>query len=139
MAVKTVAHLNFRGQAREALSFYASVFGGDVVIVTHAQAYDTLDASEADLVSWGQVASAEGFAIMAFDVPRAMPFNPGEIPFFVSVRGADADEISAYWAKLSEGATILQPLAASGWAKLYGMARDKFGVTWVLDVPAYPA
>ncbi len=138
MAIKTVAHLNFRGQARDALSYYARVCGGDVVNVTHAQAYGTLDASEADLVSWGQVVSAEGFAIMAFDVPSAMPFNPGEIPFFVSLRGADADEISSYWAKLSEGATIMQPLAQSGWAKLYGMVKDKFGVTWVLDVPAYP-
>lgn len=139
MAVKTVAHVNFRGQAREALSFYASVFGGDVAIVTHAQAYGTTDEAEANLVSWGQVVSTDGFAIMAFDVPAARPFDAGEIPFFVSVRGADADQISAFWEKLTRGATIIQPLAQSGWAKLYGMVKDKFGVTWVLDVPAYPA
>jgi PhnB protein len=135
VAIKTVAHINFRGQAREALAFYQTVFGGDLTVVTHAQAYGTEETSEADLVSWGQVVSVEGFALMAFDVPPSTPFEAGEIPFFVSVRGGDADEIFAYWAKLSEGATIVVPLAQSSWAKLYGMVRDKFGVTWVLDVP----
>lgn len=139
MAVQTTAHLNFRGQAREALNFYASVFGGNVMIVTHAQSYGTTDEAEADLVSWGQAVSDRGFAIMAFDVPAAMAYDAGEIPFFVSVRGADVAEISAYWDKLAEGGTIIHALAQSGWAKLYGMVKDRFGITWVLDVPAYPA
>jgi PhnB protein len=139
MAVKTVPHLNFRGEARAALNFYADVFGGDVTILTHAQLYGTTDAAEAELVSWGQAASPDGFAVMAFDAPASMSFDAGVIPFFVSVRGTDTDEVSAYWEKLSDGGTIVQPLAQSSWARLYGMVRDKFGVTWVLDVPAYPA
>lgn len=137
MTIKTVAHINFRGHARNALSFYQSVFGGDLIIVTHAQAYGTQDASESELVGWGQVTSDAGFIVMAFDVPQAMSHDAGEIPFFISVRGADSDEISAYWAKLSDGGNIVMPLVPSAWAKLYGMVKDKFGVTWVLDVPAY--
>nr|WP_255490661.1 MULTISPECIES: hypothetical protein [unclassified Mumia] len=38
------------------------------------------------------------------------------------------------WEKLVAGATIMQPLAPSGWASLYGMLTDPYGVTWVLDV-----
>ncbi|SHF88905.1 hypothetical protein [Devosia limi] len=82
----------------------------------------------------GQVAAANGFCVMAYDVPSHLPWNPGEIAFFVSVRGDDADEILQYWTKLAVGATVIAPLAPSGWAPLYGMVRDKFGVTWVLDV-----
>jgi PhnB protein len=137
MAVKTVAHLNFRGEARAALSFYQSVFGGELAAVTHAQVYGTKDPVEADLVSWGQVGSPEGFAIMAFDVPSAMEWDAGKIPFFVSIRADNEAELARYWAGLEEGATVIQPLAGSTWAKLYGMLKDRFGVTWVLDVPAY--
>jgi PhnB protein len=36
MTVTTTAHVNFRGQAREALSFYQSVFGGDLSLATYA-------------------------------------------------------------------------------------------------------
>lgn len=41
-------------------------------------------------------------------------------PFFVSVRGADADEITEYWTKLVEGSTVVQPLAPSLKALLEG-------------------
>jgi uncharacterized glyoxalase superfamily protein PhnB len=34
MSVTTTAHINFRGDARKALEFYQSVFGGDISIAT---------------------------------------------------------------------------------------------------------
>ena len=71
---------------------------------------------------------------MAYDVPSATPWNPGEIPFFVSVRGDTAEQLSRYWEKLSEGSAIVQPLGPSGFSPLYGMVKDRFGVTWVLDL-----
>ena len=136
MSVKTVAHLNFRGQARAALAFYQSVFGGEPMLITYADAHAVQNPAEADQLMWGQVAGANGFHIMAYDVPSARAYDPGEIPLFVSVRGDTADEITGYWDKLAAGATIVAPLAPSGWAPLYGMLKDKFGVTWVLDVGA---
>jgi PhnB protein len=73
---------------------------------------------------------------MAYDVPSAMPWHQGENAFFVSVRGqaADTAEITGYWEKLSDGATIVQPFGPAQWAPLYGMLKDRFGVVWVLDV-----
>lgn len=134
MTITTTAHLNFRGTARQALEFYQSVFGGDIALVTHAQTYGTQDPAEADLIGWGRVTSAKGFSIMAFDVPARMGFDPGEIPLFISIRGEDADEIRHYWSGLAEGATVIQDLGPAGWSALYGMIRDRFGITWVFDL-----
>jgi len=134
MTINTVTHLNFRGDARAALAFYQSVFGGDQMVITYRDAGAVQNADEAEQVMWGQVVAADGFCIMAYDMPSRLAWNPGEIAFFVSVRGNDADEITKYWEKLVVGATIVAPLAPSGWSPLYGMLRDKFGVTWVLDV-----
>lgn len=134
MTVNAVTHLNFRGEARAALAFYRSVFGGEQTVVSYEDAGQVQDPSEADQVIWGQVVSDTGFRVMAFDVPAARPWNPGEAAFFVSVRGDAAEEIRAYWEKLIEGATVLQPLAPSFWSPLYGMVADRFGITWVLDV-----
>jgi PhnB protein len=56
---------------------------------------------------------------------------------FVSVRGdADsADEIRSYWDGLAQGAEIEADLGPAPWgAPLYGMLKDQFGVTWVLDI-----
>jgi PhnB protein len=134
MTINVTNHLNFRGDARTALEFYQSVFGGDIVIITYKDAHNVQDPSEANQVMWGQIAAPNGFCVMAYDVPSRTPWNPGENAFFVSIRGDLDEEITALWEKLSEGAIIVQPLAPSGWAPLYGMLKDRFGITWVLDV-----
>lgn len=134
MTIKTTTHLNFRGDARAALAFYQQVFGGEQTLVSYRDAGAVQNPDEADQVMWGQIAAENGFRIMAYDVPSRLSWNPGEIPVFVSVRGNDAAEIAGCWQKLSTGATILQPLAPAGWSPLYGMLRDRFGITWVLDM-----
>ena len=134
MSIRTTTHLNFRGQAREALAFYQTVFGGDLVVISYADAHAIRTPEEADQIMWGQVESSSGFHVMAYDVPSAMEWNAGTIPVFVSVRGTDEDEVRRYWDGLSEGATIVQPLAPAGWSPLYGMLKDRFGITWVLDI-----
>ncbi|SEM30362.1 VOC family protein [Nonomuraea pusilla] len=134
MAVKSVTHLNFRGDARAALEFYRSVFGGALAVVTYKDAGNVQEPAEADQVMWGQVLADDGFHVMAYDVPSRMPWNPGENAFFLSLRGETTQEITAYWEKLSEGATVVQPLAPAQWAPLYGMLKDRFGVVWVVDV-----
>lgn len=134
MTIRTAAHLNFRGQARAALEFYQSAFGGELAAVSYADADNVADPADADRLMWGQVSSAAGFHVMAFDVPSGRPWEPGVSPFFVSVRGADAAEITRYWERLADGASVLAPLAPAGWSPLYGMLTDRFGVTWVLDV-----
>ncbi|MFI6734961.1 VOC family protein [Nonomuraea sp. NPDC050451] len=134
MSVNTVTHLNFRGDAHAALTFYQSVFGGDLAVVTYKDAGNVQEPSEADQVMWGQVSAAGGFRVMAYDVPSSLPYSKGENAFFVSVRGETAEEITAYWEKLRDGASVLQPLEPAQWAPLYGMLTDRFGVTWVIDV-----
>ena len=134
MTIKTTTHLNFRGEARAALGFYQSVFGGEVTLFTYADAHAVTNPDEADQIIWGQVASEDGFHVMAYDVPSAMEWNQGENPFYVSVRGDDAERLTRYWDKLVDGSTVVQPLGPSGFSPLYGMVRDRFGVAWVLDL-----
>ncbi|MFF4017312.1 VOC family protein [Streptomyces sp. NPDC001843] len=136
MSVTTTTHLNFRGSASAALDFYQSVFGGRTVAVTYKDAGNVQNENEADWVMWGEVVADNGFHVMAYDVPSQLPWNQGEKPFFVSVRGTDTDEIHALWQKLAEGSTVVRPLEPAPWAPLYGMLTDRFGVTWVLDVTA---
>ena len=136
MSVKTVTHLNFAGQARAALAFYHSVFGGEISLVSYQSAGAEASVAEPEHIMWGQVASNNGFTIMAYDVQRAKPLNPGENAFYVVLRGDTVAEITALWQKLVVGAHILVPLQPSAWGPAYGMVTDPFGITWVMDVAA---
>lgn len=134
LSVNAVTHLNFQGDARKALNFYQSVFGGNLTMFTNQDMGNVQDPSEADRVMWGQVSADNGFRVMAYDVPSSKPWSRGDNSFFVSLRGDTGEEITAFWEKLSEGATVVVPLAPAQWTPLYGMLKDRFGVTWVVDV-----
>ena len=134
MSVNAVTHLNFRGDARQALEFYHTVFGGNLTVMTYGDMGNVQEPSEANQVVWGQVDGGNGFRVMAYDVPSSRPWSRGEDPFFISLRGESAEEITTFWEGLAKGATIMAPLAVSQWSPLYGMLKDQFGVTWVVDV-----
>jgi PhnB protein len=135
MTIQVTPHLNFRGTAREALEFYRAAFGGELTVISYAD-LGNADPATADHVVWGQVATAEGFRVMAYDVYPHLPLDRGQDPFFVSVRGTDPDELRGHWNRLADGATVHQELAPSQWAPLYGQLTDRFGITWVLDIAA---
>ena len=82
------------------------------------------------------MAAANGFKVMAYDVPAAQTWSRGEDSFFLSLRGESTDEIAALWEKLAVGLTVVAPLEPAQWAPLHGMLKDRFGITWVVDVVA---
>ncbi|NUR58147.1 MAG: VOC family protein [Catenulispora sp.] len=148
MSLTTTAHLNFHGQAREALAFYESVFGGQTTIATYGDFGMPKDVPGADNVVFGQVVAENGFRVMAYDVPgtsadeavatgKTMRQNGVTVTtekFFLSVRGESVEEVGALWEKLSDGATVIEAFGPAQWAPAFGMLTDRFGVTWILDV-----
>lgn len=148
MTITTTTHLNFRGTARQALEFYQSVFGGEIAAATYGQFGMPEGVPGFDKIVFGQLES-DGIRLMAYDIPGHDDADPAttagsthrengatitDRTFFQSLRADSLDEIRRYWDGLAEGATIVEPLAASAWSAGFGMLTDRFGVTWVLDV-----
>lgn len=134
MSVQAVTHLNFRGQARAALAFYHAVFGGQVMLATYQDFGAVPEGTPADGIIWGQVVSDSGMRIMAYDVQADKAWHPGENAFYVSLRGDSVEEITSLYERLLDGGSVLHAPAPAQWTPLYGMLKDRFGVTWVLDV-----
>ena len=76
MSIKTTTHLNFRGDARAALAFYQSVFGGQVTIATYGDFGMPKDVPGAENIVFGQVETADGFSVMAYDIPGSRAVRP---------------------------------------------------------------
>jgi PhnB protein len=146
MTSSLVPHLNFAGNAREALTFYGSVLDADPVVRTYGEVGMPAGLPDTDKIVWGQVASADGVRIMAYDVPgQDAPRQPGatrradhttltDQSCFLALSSATLEEATALWERLLVGAEVVEPLAASAWSAGFGMLTDRFGVTWVVDV-----
>ena len=148
MSIHAVPHLNFYGNARQALEFYHAVFGGELVLATYADFGAPNDTPIADTIVWGQVTAANGFRLMAYDIPTSEPpahpprpvtsrvhgLTLTQDPFFISLRGEQVNEVLGLWEQLVDQATIIEPIAQTPWAQMFGMLTDRFGITWVVDV-----
>ena len=132
MASRLNPYLNFNGNARQALEFYSSVFGGDLNLNTFGD-FGAQGTPDADKIMHGQLETDAGYTIMAADVPSTMQYEP-VAGCSVSLSGDDADALRGYWQKLSEGGTTTMPMEKQSWGDEFGMCVDKFGVPWLVNI-----
>ena len=130
-------YLNFRASAREAMDFYQSVFGGEVQRSTFAEYQMAQDPADNDLIMHSQLTTPGGFTLMAADVPAHMELQEGS-NISISLSGDDEAELTGYWEKLVQGGTILEPLNKAPWGDSFGMAIDRFGVQWLVNIAGRP-
>lgn len=150
MPIQMTTHLNFRGDAHQALTFYQSVFGGQLVIKTYRDFGMPAHVPGADKVVFGLVAAENGFRVMAYDIPgqtaggiasggstrRQNGSTITDQALFVSISADNLEEVKGYWDELSVDAKIVEPLAAPAWSAGFGILTDRFGVTWTASVTA---
>jgi PhnB protein len=132
MASQLNPYLNFNGNARQALEFYASVFGGSPALSTFAD-FGAKDAPDADRIMHGALETEAGYTIMGADVTSDMEYRP-MAGFSVSLSGDGADDLHRYWDKLSASGTITMPLSKQVWGDEFGMCVDGFGVSWLVNI-----
>ena len=134
MAITLNPYLGFHGNARDAMEFYHSVFGGDLISSTFAEFQAEVGPGEEQLIMHSQL-TGNGLVLMGSDTPSHMEWDPGT-NYSVSLSGDDEATLTGYWDKLSTGATILQPLEKAPWGDSFGMLNDQFGVRWLFNISA---
>jgi PhnB protein len=125
-------YISFSDNAREALEFYAGVFGGTAQLSTFGD-FGQADTPFADQIMHGILETPGGFTLMAADTPPGMEHNPGD-NIAVSLSGSDGDELRGYWEKLSAGGTVTVPMEKQMWGDEFGMCTDQFGIGWLVNI-----
>jgi len=133
MATQLNPYLSFKSNAKEAMEFYQSVFGGELNAQTFKEFGASKDPSEDNLVMHAELKSPNGLVLMASDTPARMEFKPGN-NVSLSLNGDDDERLSEYFAKLSEGGSVTMPLEKAMWGDKFGMLRDKFGINWFVNI-----
>jgi len=131
MTSKLNPYITFDGNAKEALAFYQSVFGGDLAVNTFAEYGGPPE--KADQIMHAALETDAGFTLMAADPAPGQTLSPGN-NYSISLSGDDADLLRGYWAALSEDGTVTVPLEKQVWGDEFGMCIDRFGVTWMVNV-----
>lgn len=131
MAVQ--AYINFNGNCREAVAFYAEVFKAEKQqIMTFGDAHGSDEfplPEEAKKLVMHTYLNICGSKVMFSDSFPGMPYTVGNnISLAVVIK--DIEEIKAIFNGLKEGGTIGMELQETFWSKCYGTVTDKYGVLW---------
>ena len=133
MYLQVELFINFNGNCREALEFYAKAFKSTVN----------------NLMTYGDAPPDPGYAMPESDKDRIMyagiPFGNMTMMFMDNPSGSDEliggnvtptisvdskDEVTRLFNELKEGGEVYMELGKTFFSEWYGMVTDKFGVTW---------
>ena len=132
MSVILNPYIGFKDQARAAMEFYQSVFGGELNVMNFGEVPGSASPETEGLVMHSQLTTDNGMTIMAADTTEE-PYNGS-----ISLSGDDDAKLRGYWDKLADGATIGEPLVTAPWGDTFGMLTDRFGVKWMINIAGAP-
>jgi PhnB protein len=134
MAVEV--YINFNGNCREAVEYYAEVFTTDEpMFMTFG---DSPMDSEFPLTDTAKTLIMHtelnicGSKVMFSDTPPGMPLVQGNNISLI-VKCPSIDEIKNIYDHLKEGGEVQMELQETFWSKCYGFVVDKFGIGWQLS------
>lgn len=133
MNSKLNPYIGFKDNAREAMEFYHTVFGGKLDLNTFGESQASEDPSEDNKIMHGMLVTDNGITLMGSDTPKSME-HAEKSNISISLSGDNEEELRGYWDKLSEGGTITMPIEKAPWGDTFGMLVDKFGVTWMVNI-----
>jgi PhnB protein len=131
-------YLMFNGRCEEALTFYKKALDAKIDMLMRFKdnpeppqpGCTPADANKIMHASF----SVNGSTAMASDGMDTTP--PKFEGFTLSVTAKDDPEAARFFTALAEGGTIQMPLTKTFFAKSFGMLVDRFGVNWMIIVPA---
>jgi len=130
MATAAVPYIRFASNTREALSFYQSVFGGTVEVMTFGDFH--IPDVPADAVMHGAL-TADGFSVYGYD---AMPGEDlgDRTRIRIAIVGVDLAGLTVCFDALTQGGQVVAPLQGQMWGDTYGEVVDQYGISWMFNI-----
>lgn len=131
-------YINLPGTAKEAIRLYSQVFQVEPDAISYykdnpPEAGMAVTADNADRVMHASFKIGDNY-FMISDAPGEMDAatdfgNATQVSIHPDSR-EDADRI---FALLTEGGKVVMPMADAFWGDYFGMARDRFGIAWMVN------
>ena len=127
-------YLHFQGTCREAMTFYQTIFGGQLDLSPYADAPD----ANADMTTSGRIMHAALMLgdrmLLASDFPAGMAGDP-QAAVSVSHMAPDVATGRQRFDQLAAGGVVIMAYAPTFWSDGFGMLKDRFGTHWMVSSP----
>jgi PhnB protein len=129
-------YLFFEGRADEAIEFYKMTLGAKVEMAMRfkdAPDQSMISPGSADKVMHAALKIGDAVVLLSDGRNTGKPNFQG---FSLTIYPKDEAEADKLFGALSAGGEVRMPMDKTFFAKRFGMLADKFGVGWMIIVPA---
>jgi PhnB protein len=136
MPTDLTTYLSFDGTCEEAFKHYASVLGGEILMMMrYADAPPDAGMPQqqpetANRIMHARLKVGDRF-LMGADAPPQYVSKPQG--FCVSIQIDDPAEAESVFHALAQDGTTQMPIGPTFWAQRFGMCIDKFGTPWMVN------
>lgn len=133
--LQPVPYLTFNGNCREAMHFYADLFGGKIRSIMTGKETPVANEMPPEYLEGVMNATLElpgGMLLMGSDNPSCYPYEPVK-GLSLALSFDTVSDAESIFAKLAEGGQVTMPMEPTFWAKKFGMVTDKFGIPWIIN------
>ncbi|MBS1947162.1 MAG: VOC family protein [Bacteroidetes bacterium] len=130
--MKLNPYLMFAGNAEEAMNFYVNALGGAIAqLGRYGESPMPSDEDWKQKIMHAKIEFDDNILMISDASKGEKVSTDGNIQLAI---GFD-NEGKAYetFNKLAKGGTVTLPLAKQFWGDVFGMLKDKFGVSWMIN------
>jgi PhnB protein len=126
-----ITYLNFDGNCRQAMEFYARCLEGELSIMAFSEANIDVSREAKDRTIHAKLTKGSA-VLMASDTMPGMPFRQGN-SFHICLNCESLQELERFFTALGEKGKVTMPLQDTFWGAHFGMVEDRFGVNWMFN------
>ncbi|MDB4913799.1 MAG: hypothetical protein JWM95_1443 [Gemmatimonadetes bacterium] len=125
-----IPYLNFDGNTREAMEFYAKCLDAQLEVQTFGDVKAPHPGAE-DRVMHARLTRGSA-VLLASDPMPGMPITVGN-NVWITQDCESVEEIDRLFVAFGEGGTVIMKLDNTFWGARFGMLTDKFGINWMFN------
>ncbi|MFC4810165.1 VOC family protein [Paenibacillus sp. GCM10023250] len=138
MSISLNPYLMFAGNAREAIYFYEKALGGKIIGI---MAFGDMPANPEypmadhmkDRVMHAHLQIGES-NLMFSDSFDETPFQVTDA-VQIAIHPTEETRAQEIFEALADGGQVILPIQKTDWSPMYGIVKDKFGITFQVNVP----
>jgi PhnB protein len=131
MSVTINPYITFKGTCRQAIEFYQTALGADVLFTQTVGESPMSNMGPATNIIHCTIKVGDSTIMMCDDPSPEGPSGGSNISLAIGLN--DPEQASQLFRNLADGGTVIMPLAKTYWAEAFGMVTDKFGIKWMVN------
>jgi len=130
--MKLTPYIHFKGNAEEAMNFYADALGGNISeLKRYGESPMPADEDYKNKVLHGRLVFGENIIMISDTMKGNEVSTNGNIQLSVEI--TEGNQIDTVFNKMAEGGNVTMPLQDTFWGARFGMLKDEFGVSWMFN------